>query len=68
MVDRFDALSVREYTDNNGELKTAWSRIGVAFPAKDRQRLHDIVGRHARADGGPVQNHAAPAAPEGGAT
>lgn len=34
MSDRFDALSVREYTASDGETKTSWTRIGVAFKAR----------------------------------
>jgi hypothetical protein len=33
-MDRYDALCVREYTDNHGETKTSWTRVGVAFKAR----------------------------------
>jgi hypothetical protein len=31
MSDRWDALSVRNYIDRNGETKTAFTRIGTMF-------------------------------------
>ncbi|WMT88263.1 hypothetical protein NO932_06540 [Pelagibacterium sp. 26DY04] len=34
MSDRLDAMIGREY-EANGEKKTAWSKIGVAFPTKN---------------------------------
>lgn len=34
MTERLDVLAVREY-EQGGEKKTAWTRIGVFFPAKD---------------------------------
>jgi hypothetical protein len=27
----YDVLVAEEYTDSNGEVKTSWSRVGVAF-------------------------------------
>ncbi len=33
-MNRLDALVGRKYTDNSGAEKTAWTRIGVAFPSK----------------------------------
>lgn len=42
---RYDAVAAREY-ERNGEKKTAFTNIGVAFPMKDRDgyslRLHAI--------------------------
>jgi hypothetical protein len=34
MADRLDALIGRKYM-SNGEEKTAWTKIGVAFPTKN---------------------------------
>lgn len=31
----YDVLLPDEYTDGNGEVKTSWSRVGVAFKNKD---------------------------------
>lgn len=31
---RYELNAVREYTDRNGEKKTAWNRVGIMFPAK----------------------------------
>ena len=33
-MERLDVLTVREY-EQGGEKKTAWTRVGVFFPAKD---------------------------------
>jgi len=42
---RYDAVAAREY-ERNGEKKTSFTNIGVAFPMKDRDgfsvRLHAI--------------------------
>jgi hypothetical protein len=44
MSDRYDAVAVRKYTDRDGNEKTAFTTIGVAWPMKDRDgyslRLH----------------------------
>ena len=32
---RLDAMMGREYTNSDGEKKTAWTRIGVAWPQKN---------------------------------
>lgn len=46
MSDRYDAVAARKYTDRDGNEKTAFTNIGVAFPMKDRDgyslRLHAI--------------------------
>ncbi len=34
MVQRYDLLAVRKYTDRNGEEKAAFTKVGAAFPAK----------------------------------
>lgn len=34
MAERLDAMTPRSYTDKNGEVKTAWTRIGSAFATK----------------------------------
>lgn len=43
MADRYDALAVRKY-EQNGETKTAFTNIGVAFKMRDKDgfslRLH----------------------------
>ena len=43
MADRYEAVAVRKY-ESNGEEKSAFTNIGVAFPMKDRDgfslRLH----------------------------
>lgn len=31
MAQRYDASSPREYTDRDGNKKTSWQRVGVAF-------------------------------------
>lgn len=51
MADRYDALSVRKY-DQNGETKTAFTNIGVAFKMRDK-------------DGYSLRLHAMPAPSEG---
>ena len=33
-MSRLDAMIAREYTDRDGNSKTAWARIGTAWPAK----------------------------------
>lgn len=35
MSERYDALCVREYEGSDGEKRTSWTRIGVAFPARN---------------------------------
>lgn len=35
MADRFDIVSPRAYTDRNGEVKTAFTRIGTAWAMKN---------------------------------
>lgn len=44
MADRYDAVAVRKYEDRDGNEKSAFTNIGVAFPMKDRDgyslRLH----------------------------
>jgi hypothetical protein len=43
MAERYDAVAVRKY-ESNGEEKSAFTNVGVAFPMKDRDgfslRLH----------------------------
>jgi hypothetical protein len=34
MTDRMDLVATRSYTTRDGEVKTAFTRIGVAFPIK----------------------------------
>jgi len=52
MSDRYDAIAVRKYTDREGNEKSSFTNIGVAWPMKDR-------------DGFRVQLHAMPAPTEG---
>jgi hypothetical protein len=33
-MSRLDAMVAREWTDRDGAVKTSWTKIGVAFPAK----------------------------------
>lgn len=40
-TNRFDAFSVREY-ENNGEKKSDWTKVGVAFPHADGKG-HNVV-------------------------
>jgi hypothetical protein len=44
MSDRYEAVAVRRYEDRDGNEKTAFTNIGVAFPMKERDgytvRLH----------------------------
>lgn len=35
MADRFDVLSVRKYKTRDGEEKSAWTSVGVAFAQRD---------------------------------
>lgn len=49
---RYDAVAVRRYTDNQGNDKTAYTTVGVAFPMRDR-------------DGFTVRLNAIPAPSEG---
>lgn len=51
MADRYEAVAVRKY-DQNGEQKTAFTNIGVAFKMRDR-------------DGYSVRLHAMPAPADG---
>ena len=34
MTQRYDVMTGRQYTDRNGDTKTAWTRIGTMFPNK----------------------------------
>ena len=52
MSQRLDALAVRKYQDGNGNEKTAYTNIGVAWPMRDR-------------DGYTLKLHAFPAPSEG---
>jgi hypothetical protein len=36
MSQRFDVLSAREYKARDGEKKTAWTNVGVAFESKNK--------------------------------
>lgn len=36
MTDRYDVLVARPYVDSHGEEKTSFTRIGVAWPMKER--------------------------------
>lgn len=44
MSERYDAVAVRKYTDRDGNEKSSFTNIGVAWPMKDRDgyslRLH----------------------------
>lgn len=44
MSNRYDAVAVRKYEDRDGNERSAFTNIGVAFPMKDRDgfslRLH----------------------------
>ncbi len=44
MADRYDAVAVRKYEDRDGNEKSSFTNIGVAFPMRDRDgyslRLH----------------------------
>jgi|SRR5690606_15394959 len=35
MTDRMDAVVARQWTDRNGEKRTAYTRIGIAFPLRN---------------------------------
>jgi hypothetical protein len=35
MADRYDVLSVRKYKTRDGEEKSAWTSVGVAFSQRD---------------------------------
>ena len=52
MSTRYDAVAARKYKDRDGNEKTAYSNIGVAWPMKDR-------------DGFQVKLHAMPAPQDG---
>lgn len=52
MADRYDAVAVRRYKDNQGQDKAQFTTIGVAFPMKDK-------------DGFTVRLNAVPAPTEG---
>ena len=34
MANKYDVLTVREYTTSGGEKKSSWTRVGVMFPAR----------------------------------
>lgn len=34
-MSRLEAFTVRKYTNSDGEEKSAWTRIGIAFPHKN---------------------------------
>jgi hypothetical protein len=36
MATRYDAVSARTYKDNNGQDRTSFTKVGVAFPMKDK--------------------------------
>ena len=36
MTTRYDAVAVRRYTDRQGQEKSQFTTVGVAFPMKDR--------------------------------
>ncbi len=36
----YDVLSARAYTDNSGEQKTEYYKLGVAFPLKNKNGLN----------------------------
>lgn len=42
MSEPYDVLLPEEYTDSNGEVKTSWSRVGVAFKNKDGETFSII--------------------------
>src|SRR5690606_22249581 len=52
MTTRYDAVAVRKYSDRDGNEKTAYTNVGVAWPMKEK-------------DGFSVKLHAIPA-PENG--
>lgn len=52
MTQRYDAVAVRRYTDGQGNEKTAYTTVGVAFPMRER-------------DGFTVRLNAIPAPTEG---
>ena len=52
MSERYDAIAVRKYTDRDGNEKSSFTNIGVAWPMKDK-------------DGFRVQLHAMPAPTDG---
>lgn len=39
MVERMDAVVVRDYVTKDGEAKTAFTRIGTAWPTKNGWRV-----------------------------
>ena len=43
MAEAFDVLTVSEYTDNSGTKKSRWTRIGVAFQAKDGEGFNAVL-------------------------
>jgi hypothetical protein len=36
MADRYDAIAAREYTASDGTRRTTFTRIGVAFPMREK--------------------------------
>lgn len=38
----YDVVVPEEYTDSNGEVKTSWTRVGVAFKNKDGETFSVI--------------------------
>lgn len=38
----YDVLLPEEYTDGNGEVKTSWTNVGVAFKNKDGETFSII--------------------------
>lgn len=35
MTTRYEAMAVREYTDNQGQARSFWTKVGVGFTNKD---------------------------------
>lgn len=46
MTDQYDAIAARKYTDRDGNEKSSFTNIGIAWPMKDRDgfrvKLHAI--------------------------
>lgn len=42
-VTRLEAYGVRDYNDANGEPKTQWTRLGVAFPHADGNGFNVVL-------------------------
>lgn len=55
-MSRLEAFTVRKYTNSDGEEKSAWTRIGIAFPHKNGEgfniQLDAIPAPSASKDGG----------------